>query len=330
MLRKRHRLTIRSRIEALATGDCHAARIAQNGTISCPSVFSQHILSFWPGEFLMPTPVSTATPSSDVSAVSWAAILAGGAAAAAMTVVLLVLTAAVGLSTVSPWTGAAVSATTFKVTAGLTLVAIATISSTVGGYIAGRLRSLWTGAHSEEVLFRDTAHGFLAWCTATVAGVLLLGAATTLLVGGAAAGLGSSAGQAAQSASPNDYYVDMLLRPASGAQPQAGDPRREVNLIFMRGMTQPDGISGSDRAYLAQTVATRTGLSPADAEKRVNDVITEAKNYAEAARKFTRASLLWLTLSLFLGAFSASLAAIEGGQLRDGRWRGVIFRAGYR
>jgi hypothetical protein len=282
----------------------------------------------------MPTPVSTATPSSDVSAVSWAAILAGGAAAAAMTVVLLVLTAAIGLSTVSPWTGAAVSATTFKVTAGLTLVAIAMISSTVGGYIAGRLRSLWTGAHSEEVLFRDTAHGFLAWCTATVAGVLLLGAATTALVGGTAAGLGASAGQAAQSASPNDYYVDMLLRPAAGspasAQPQAADPRREVNLIFTRGMTQPDGISGSDRAYLTQTIAARTGLSPADAEKRVNDVITEAKNYAEAARKFTRASLLWLTLSLFLGAFSASLAAIEGGQLRDGRWKGVIFRAGYR
>ncbi len=58
------------------------------------------------------------------------------------------------------------------------------ISSTVGGYMAGRLRSLWTGAHSEEALFRDTAHGFLAWCTATVAGVLMLGAATTVLVGG--------------------------------------------------------------------------------------------------------------------------------------------------
>ena len=93
---------------------------------------------------------------------------------------------------------------------------------------------------------------------------------------------------------------------------------------------QPDGISAADRGYLAQAVSARTGLPAAEAEKRVTDVITEAKNAAEAARKFTRASLLWLTLSLFLGAFSASLAAIEGGQLRDGRWRGVIFRAGYR
>jgi hypothetical protein len=29
---------------------------------------------------------------------------------------------------------------------------------------------------------------------------------------------------------------------------------------------------------------------------------------------------IWLTLSLFIGAFSASLAATEGGGLRDGTW----------
>jgi len=280
----------------------------------------------------MPTPISSTVETADASAVSWAAILAGGVAAAALTVVLVVLAASVGLSTVSPWTGAAVSATTFKITAGLTLVAIAMISSTVGGYMAGRLRSLWTGAHSEEVVFRDTAHGFLAWCTATVAGVLILGAATTVLVGGTAAGLSASAGQAAQSAAPTDYYVDMLLRPAPGApagQPQ-GDPRREIGLIFTRGMSAPDGISAADRSYLAQAVSARTGLPQAEAEKRVNDVITEVKAYTEAARKFVRASLLWLTLSLFLGAFSASLAAIEGGQLRDGRWKGVVWRGAYR
>ena len=284
----------------------------------------------------MPTQVSPIPETADVSAVSWAAIFAGGVAAAALTIVLLVLTSAVGLSAVSPWTGAAASATTFKIAAGVTLVAIAMISSTVVGYIAGRLRSLWTGAHSEEVLFRDTAHGFLAWCVATVAGVLILGAATTVLVGGTAAGLSASAGQAAaQSSAPNDYFVDTLLRPAAGApasatQTQGENPRREIGLIFTRGMSQPDGISPADRSYLAQAVSARTGLPQAEAEKRVTDVITEAKNYAEAARKFARASLLWLTLALFLGAFSASFAALEGGQLRDGRWKGVMWRGGYR
>jgi len=101
-------------------------------------------------------------------------------------------------------------------------------------------------------------------------------------------------------------------------------------LIFTRGLGEPDGISSADRTYLAQAVSARTGLPQIEAEKRVNDVITEAKAYAEAARKFARASLLWLTLSLFLGAFSASLAAIEGGQLRDYRWKGVIWRGAYR
>jgi hypothetical protein len=277
--------------------------------------------------------------------VSWGAILAGGLAAAALTVVLVVLGSAVGLATVSPWSGAAVSATTFKVTAGLYLVAVAMISSTVGGYIAGRLRTLWTGAHSEEVVFRDTAHGFLAWAFATVLGVLILGAATTALMTGATAGLGAAASRAPQSTSqPTDYFVDMLLRPAPNTagtgQAAAGQPanagqnefgaRREVNLIFTRGIAQPDGIPAADRSYLAQVVAARTGLPHVEAEKRVNDVITQAKAYLEAARKFAMQSALWLTFAMFLGAFSASLAAIEGGQLRDGRWRGVIWRGAYR
>ena len=71
-------------------------------------------------------------------------------------------------------------------------------------------------------------------------------------------------------------------------------------------------------------------MPQAEAEKRVNDVITQAKAYLEAARKFAMQSALWLTLAMFLGAFAASLAAIEGGQLRDGRWRGVIWRGAYR
>ena len=288
--------------------------------------------------------MNTAPDGAGISAVSWGAILAGGLAAAALTVVLVVLGSAVGLATVSPWSGAAVSATTFKVTAGLYLVAVAMISSTVGGYMAGRLRTLWTGAHTEEVVFRDTAHGFLAWAFATVLGVIILGAATTALMTGATVGLGAAASRAPQSSSqPTDYFVDMLLRPAPNTagtgQTAAGQPasagqndfgRREVSLILSRGLAQPDGIPAADRTYLAQVVTARTGLTQAEAEKRVNDVITQAKAYHDAARKFAMQSALWLTLAMFLGAFSASLAAIEGGQLRDGRWRGVIWRGAYR
>jgi hypothetical protein len=63
---------------------------------------------------------------------------------------------------VSPWAGSGVSATTFKIGTGLYLIVIAMLSSSIGGYIAGRLRSRWIGVHSDEVYFRDTAHGFVA------------------------------------------------------------------------------------------------------------------------------------------------------------------------
>jgi hypothetical protein len=40
----------------------------------------------------------------------------------------------------------------------------------------------------------------------------------------------------------------------------------------------------------------------------------------DSARKAAMQIAMWLTLSLFIGAFSASLAATEGGGLRDGTW----------
>ena len=264
------------------------------------------------------------------SAVSWGAIFAGGFAAAALTVVLIAFGTGVGLATVSPWANSGISATTFKWSAGLYLVVVAMLASTVGGYMAGRLRTKWTGAGADEVTFRDTAHGFLAWAFATVAGVLVLGAATTALLGGAAAGLGAGASaQAAPASTSNDYFADMLLRaPPGAASPTAQtDPagqRREVVTIFTRGFAESGDIAPADRAQLAQIVAARTGLSPADAEKRVSEVVTQAKTAIDKARKFTSSLAMWLTLSMFLGAFAASAAAIEGGQLRDGRWKGII------
>jgi hypothetical protein len=63
-------------------------------------------------------------------------------------------------------------------------------------------------------------------------------------------------------------------------------------------------------------------MSQADAEKRVNDVITEAKAAADSARRGGAKLAFWMTASLLFGAFAASLAAVEGGQLRDGTWNG--------
>src|SRR5580704_11669115 len=102
------------------------------------------------------------------SAVSWAAIAAGAVAAAALALVLIAFGAGLGLSAVSPWSDSGVSAATFKTATGIYLVIVAVMSSAVGGYLAARLRTKWANVHSNEVFFRDTAHGFLAWAFATL------------------------------------------------------------------------------------------------------------------------------------------------------------------
>ena len=99
---------------------------------------------------------------------SWGAAFAGGVAAAGITLILLVLGAGSGFSSISPWAGDSMSATGLAVAAGIWLVIVQWLSSIVGGDVAGRLRTKWADHHSDEVFFRDTAHGFLAWGVATI------------------------------------------------------------------------------------------------------------------------------------------------------------------
>lgn len=273
------------------------------------------------------------------SATSWGAIAAGAFATAALTLLLMAFGAGMGFSAVSPWANSGVSMTTFHVGTGLYLIVIAMLSSTVGGYLAGRLRTRWTGVHTDEVYFRDTAHGFLAWAAAIVVSAAALGTAGSAIVGGATAGLSRVEG------GPAAIYVDELFRPApgastastatpassaatapaaatapgAGAAPVAVTPaeRAEVSRLLLRSFRDRNDVAGSDRSYLVQVVSTHTGLSQADADKRVNDVLTEAKSDLDKARSAAAKLSLWLTAALFAGAFCASLGAIEGGQLRD-------------
>jgi hypothetical protein len=265
----------------------------------------------------------TGEPS--VAGVSWAAVTAGAVVSCALTLVLLAFGTGLGLSVVSPWAGSGVSATTFKIGTGLYLIVIAMLASSIGGYVAGRLRSRWIGVHSDEVYFRDTAHGFIAWAFASVLGAALLALPASSLLGGTAAGLSQGAVSSASQAGPMDGYVDTLLRsnaPASqnSANANASDSRGEMVRLFTSSFRNGGELKPTDREYVSKVVAARTGLSQADADKRVNDVVTQVKADTDAARKATAQLAFWLTASLLLGAFCASLAATEGGGLRDGTW----------
>jgi hypothetical protein len=264
----------------------------------------------------------TGEPS--VAGVSWAAVAAGAIVSCALTLAVLAFGVGLGLSVVSPWGGSGVSATTFKIGTGLYLVVTAMLASSIGGYVTGRLRSRWIGVHSDEVYFRDTAHGFIAWAFATVLGAILLASPASNLLGDAAAGATQGAVSSASQAGPMDGYVDTLLRsdtPASQSAGNAPDSHGEMVRLFSSSFRNGGDLKPADRQYVSKVVAARTGLSQADADKRVNDVVTQAKADMDAARKAAAQLAFWLTASLLIGAFCASLAATEGGGLRDGTWR---------
>lgn len=257
------------------------------------------------------------------SAVSWGAILAGAVASCALTLVLLSFGTGVGFAVVSPWGRSGVSTTTFEIGTGLYFIVMAMISSAIGGYLAGRLRTKWTGLHTDEVYFRDTAHGFLAWALASVLGAIVLASPATSLLGGAVSGTTQAAANSTQSAGPMDGYVDTLLRsdtPAGQNSANPTDSRGELVRLFTTSFRNGGDLNSADRSYVAKVVSARTGLSQADADKRVSDVTNQIKSDLEKARKAAMQIAIWLTLSLFIGALSAALAAMEGGGLRDGTW----------
>lgn len=259
------------------------------------------------------------------SGVSWAAVAAGALASLALTLVLLWFGTGMGFSVVSPWVDAGISATTFKIGTGLYLIVVAMISSAIGGHIAGRLRTPWYGVHGNETYFRDTAQGFLAWALASIVGALLLTSVASGIIGSTAGGLTQSVGAAAgQSSGPMAGYVDQLLRAdVTSATVPSGDPadvRDELVRLFTSSFGTERDLKPADRTYVAQVVARRTSLSQPDAEKRLTDVVTQAKADLDNARKGAAQVAFWMAASLLVGAFAASIAAAEAGAFRDRNW----------
>ena len=279
------------------------------------------------------TAVDTAIDT--VSGVSWAAVFAGAFVAAAFSLALVALGAGIGLVSVSPWSSNNPSVTTFTVLAAAWFIAVQLFASGVGGYIAGRLRTGWAGVHTDEVFFRDTAHGLLVWAVGAVIAAALLASAASSAVSGAAhlAGaateaVGSATGQAASTmGDPTGYFSDMLWRSDHPAQGDQAAATAEGGRIMARALYNGD-LPAGDKTYLAQLVASRTGMSQPDAEKRVADVFDQAqkakqqaadkaKAAADAARKTGVGVALWAFISLLVGAFSASYMATVGGRQRD-------------
>jgi len=125
---------------------------------------------------------------SSASAVEWAAIAGGALAAIGISIILFTLASGAGLAAVRPWSFSSPSPKTFGVEAAIGLVITQWVSSAFGGYLTGRLRTKWVGIRTDEIFFRDTAHGFLAWALATVLMAALFSLVSAAMVAGASAG----------------------------------------------------------------------------------------------------------------------------------------------
>ncbi|WKK16112.1 hypothetical protein QQL45_20190 [Achromobacter insolitus] len=278
---------------------------------------------------------------SAISAVSWAAVIAGAVIAAALSLALFAGGTGLGFLSISPWSGEGATAPAIGIGLIVWMLATQIVAYGIGGYVAGRLRTKWVDVHSDEVYFRDTAHGFLVWALSAVVSAVLLGASIATLASGVAragASMAAGAGTAATAAAAagggdamaqvQGYFSDALLR---SERPDAvsdhNGAREEVGRIVAMSVAR-GSMTGEDRDYVVKVVAAQTGMDPAAAQRRVeqavqnvkqaaDDAKQKAKEAADQARKAAAAFALWGFASMLIGAFVASLAATWGGRRRD-------------
>ncbi|EPT3115504.1 hypothetical protein [Klebsiella michiganensis] len=283
------------------------------------------------------------------SAVSWGAIFAGAAAAASLALMLLMLGAGLGLTSISPWENQGLAAGTVGIAAIAWLTFTQIVASGMGGYLAGRLRTKWVDTHTNEIYFRDTAHGFLTWAVALLVSAVLLTTTISSLIGGSAKVVGSVAGGATATAVNNagegssmlskssmEYFSRSLFR-ASGSTPagnsnasgndvmamnQPVPPKAEspAQLAEVTGIFANSIYSGAlpkdDLTYVAQLVSQNTGISQQEAEQRVQAVydkaqanLKEAKDKAQQAADAARKTTSYVTLWSFISLLIGAFVA---------------------
>ena len=283
------------------------------------------------------------------SAVSWGAIFAGAAAAASLALMLLMLGAGLGLTSISPWENQGLAAGTVGIAAIAWLTFTQIVASGMGGYLAGRLRTKWVDTHTNEIYFRDTAHGFLTWAVALLVSAVLLTTTISSLIGGSAKVIGSVAGGATATAVNNagegssmlskssmEYFTRSLFR-ASGSTPagnsnasgndvmamnQPAPPKAEspAQLAEVTGIFANSIYSGAlpqdDLTYVAQLVSQNTGISQQEAEQRVQAVydkaqanLKEAKVKAQQAADAARKTTSYVTLWSFISLLIGAFVA---------------------
>ncbi len=276
----------------------------------------------------------------------WGPVILGALGAAAMSIVLLAFGSALGLSVVSPYQYAGISAKGAAIAAAVYLALVMVASFAAGGYIAGRMRTPWRTTDEVEMHFRDGAHGFGVWSLGVLLGAALAasgvgavvsaaGKATTAIAAAGTAGAASNPALGQLSLRPTDYAIDRLLAPAPAGAPAPAAPapasagtdataaaapvranpvatRSRADLeapiarVFAAGLSNPQ-LDARDRTYLARIVSEQTGLPQAEAEKRVDETYADLKAAEQKARDAADAARKAAIIAAFLAAATLAI-----------------------
>ncbi len=218
--------------------------------------------------------------------VSWGAIFAGLTAAVALQVVFMMLGAGLGFALYDPITS---ENPVSSLGAGALIIqgVSAVVSLWFGGWVAGRFTPARARASA-------CLHGFVVWCAATVAGVLLVASGAGWVLGGVSKIVGgglSAAGQPAaavaggtadlakdalkQSGDTLTSFTDEALgnRSSDAAANTGIRAKREIGMAVARlfNPAKESGNTDANRAELVKVLVDQAGMSEAAANQLVTD-----------------------------------------------------------
>ena len=258
-----------------------------------------------------------------INRVSWGAIFAGVAVALVVQMLLTLLGVGIGIATIDPGSGDNPSASSFSIVAGIWYVVSGLVAAFAGGYFASRMSGKTrptTGA----------LHGLTTWAVTTLVIVYLLTTAAGSLIGGVfsgvtrtVGGIGSTVAEAVAPALEDVNPMQMIEEQvsATGTDPEA------LNAAAVRAMravvTGDETEAAEARQQAAQAIASARGISPEDAEARVQEIEQQyqqtvdqaqqaAAETADAVASATSTGAIFAFVALVLGAIAGWLGGRSG------------------
>jgi len=250
--------------------------------------------------------------------IAWSAVFAGAVCGAGLALVLDAFGAAIGLavsSTAPTWRDASFA---LAFLSGIYLILTAILSYGSGAYLAARIgRRISVTAEERES--RDATQGLVVWGIMTLATALMLTVGSAGLSHLSAPSTGPS-GLSTSVTAENiiAFDLDKLFRGGGRSTETPNAYTRAEAARILLTTSSHRGLSSDDKTYLTRLVERVTGLTSAEAQTRVNNVVKSAKQNIDRARNSAVILAFMIATATLLGALAAWFAADIGGRQRDG------------